>query len=183
MNLRIFQQPLEVQINSAQIAIAKQFAQDVIATVNYRDSNQTNRAKIQNDHFISKIGEEAVATIFRQHGWQVKGPDYAIYEGKNKSWEEDLYVDDLGLAVKTQKQSSAARYGLSWTFQNSARRRDPILAMPQAWVCFVVCNERKGYNCLVYPPHQIQELVFKDPKLAYLKGKKRVVYETDLRYK
>ncbi len=180
MSLRIFKTPIAVSISSQQIAQAKRFAQQVIPTVNYRDSNQTNRAKIQNDHFVSKLGEEAVAQVFREHDWQIKGPDYSIYEGKNKSWEEDLYVDDIGLAVKTQKQSSATRYGLSWTFQSSPKRRDPILDAPLAWVCFVLCDEQNNYNCLVYPPYQIHELVFKDPKLARLKGKKKVLYAEDL---
>ena len=180
MNLRIFNKPVLVDISSEQVQRAEQFARNVINTVNYRDSNQTNRAKIQQDHFVSKIGEEAVASVFRQHGLQVKGPDYTIYKGKAKSWDADLYIDDWELAVKTQKQSSASRYGLSWTFQSASRRRDPILDDTQAWVCFVLCDESKDYQCRVYPPYQIHELTFKAPKLKYLKGKKQVVYAVDL---
>lgn len=180
MNLRIFTTSVLVEISPSQVNLAKQFAQNVINTVNYRDSNQTNRAKIQQDHFISKLGEEAVASIFQQHGLQIKGPDYTIYEGKAKSWEADLYVDDWELAVKTQNQNSANRYGLSWMFQSSERRRDPILEDMQAWVCFVLCDEAKDYQCRVYPPYQIHELNFKDPKMAYLKGKKQVIYAQDL---
>lgn len=180
MNLRIFKKPILVNISSEQVQRAKQFAQNVINTVNYRDSNQMNKAKIQQDHFISKIGEEAVASVFRSYELQVKGPDYKIYNAKAKSWEADLYIDDWELAVKTQKQSSANRYGLSWTFQSSPHRRDPILEDKQAWVCFVLCDESKAYQARVYPPYQLHELVFKDPKLAYLKGKKQVVYAMDL---
>ncbi|MEL6720179.1 MAG: hypothetical protein AAFO82_03015 [Bacteroidota bacterium] len=179
MNLTIFNQAVEVGISTVEIDRAKQFAEAVIQTVNYSDSNQKNKAKIQEDHFVSKLGEEAVRKIYEQAGLQVKGPDYEIYEGKQKSWAEDLYIDDIGLAVKTQKRSAANRYGLSWTFQSSERRKDPILNDPLAWVCFVVFEDVGNKNCLVYPAKQIHMLQFKPPKLKYLVGKKQVVYAKD----
>ncbi|MEM9990788.1 MAG: hypothetical protein AAF738_03435 [Bacteroidota bacterium] len=180
MNLLLFHQPTRVHISATQLAKAKQFAQKVIDTVDYQDSRQSNRKKILQDHFISKIGEAAVAHIFVDFGLQVKGPDYNIYEGKTKSWEADLYIDDWELAVKTQTQQAAKRYGCSWTFQNSQQRRDPILNDAQAWVCFVLCDTTKAYDCLVYPPFKIKELTFSAPKLSYLQDKKKVVYAKDL---
>jgi len=179
MNLDIFNQAIEVEITAAEIKRAKQFAEAVISTVNYSDSNQCNKAKIQEDHFVSKLGEEAVRKMYERANFQVKGPDYAIYEGKKKSWEEDLYVDDIGMAVKTQKRSAANRYGLSWTFQCSEKRRDPVLNDPLAWVCFVVFEDVGNKNCLVYPAKQIGKLKFRPPKLEYLIGKKQVVYAAD----
>jgi len=179
MNLAIFNKAVKVAITSTEIKRAKKFAEAVISTVNYSDSNQRNNAKIQDDHFVSKLGEEAVRILYEQANFQVKGPDYVIYEGKKKSWEEDLYIDDIGMAVKTQKRSSANHYGLSWTFQCSEKRRDPVLKDPLAWVCFVVFEDIGSQNCLVYPAKQIGALKFRPPKLKYLIGKKQVVYAED----
>jgi hypothetical protein len=58
---------------------AKQFASDVIDTIDYGDSNQFNKEKIKQDHFISKLGEEAVKQTFEKFGRSVNGPDYTIY--------------------------------------------------------------------------------------------------------
>lgn len=180
--MRFYSTPQKVLIRPEEIDLAMKFAQQVVPTVNYQDSNQSNLLKIQDDHFISKIGEEAVRKVFLKFGQTVNGPDYAVYEGKSKSWEEDLFIGGKGLAVKTQKWSSAKRYGLSWTFQSSGRRKDPVLKSPESWVCFALCNDQNGtYHCVVFPPFQIGELVFKDPKLKHLLGKKQVVYYEDLK--
>jgi hypothetical protein len=159
---------------------AHEFAHKVVSTTNYSDSNQYSISKIQDDHMISKIGEEAVRVIYEKEHI-VKGPDYAIYFGKQKSWDHDLYVNDEGLAVKTQKRSTAQRFGLSWTFQAGPYRRDSILDQPNAWVCFVEFDDTSSTNtCYVYPAFQIKELDFKDPILQKLKGFKLVVYAKDL---
>ncbi|MEN0045695.1 MAG: hypothetical protein AAF806_01415 [Bacteroidota bacterium] len=181
MNLAILNKATEVEITKAEFKRAQAFAEAVISTVNYSDSNQKNKAKIQEDHFVSKLGEEAVRKIYERANFQVKGPDYEIYKGKKKSWEEDLYIDDIGMAVKTQKRSAANRYGLSWTFQCSEKRKDPVLKDPLAWVCFVVFEDIGSKNCLVYPAKQIGILKFRPPKLKYLIGKKQVVYAEDFK--
>ena len=172
-----FRDPQTVQLSSEAVARAAAFAQAVTATVNYRDSNQTIRQKIQDDHFVSKLGEEAVKFVFETRNCQVEGPDYTIYSGKGKSWDADLKINELEVAVKTQRRSAAKRYGLSWTFQDSPERRDPILDMPNAWVCLVVYEDLKdGYECVVYPLRKIKQLIFEAPRLSKLVGKKQAVY-------
>lgn len=179
--MRIFTTKQIVSIDAATVQRAKSFAENVVKTTNYGDSNQFNLNKIKDDHFISKIGEEAVRIVFEQLNKHVKGPDYAIYQQKQKSWDDDLYIDNQPLAVKTQKRSASERYGLSWTFQASSFRKDPILTKPDAWVCFVECNDKdSSFECTVYPPYQMKELVLGEPKLDYLKGKKKVAYAKDL---
>jgi hypothetical protein len=179
--MRCFHKKQKVLIREAEINRARQFAAKVVGTVNYKDSNQSNVVKIEDDHFISKIGEEAVRKVFEKFGKEVKGPDFRIYRGKEKSWESDLYIDETGLAVKTQKWTSAESYGLSWTFQQSGIRKDPVLKLPESWVCFVLCNDKTStFVCYVFPPFQIKELTFKPPKLPHLLGKKQVVYAEDL---
>lgn len=159
---------------------AKEFAIKVVDTTNYQDSNQSNRRKIINDHFVSKLGEEAVKAVLEKHGREVIGPDYKIYQPKEKTWDSDLYVNDIGLAVKTQRRSSAKIFGVSWTFQNiPGGRSDPILSYPDAWVYFVeyIDTDKQKNKLIVYPPKQIKDLVFEEPVKENLKGKKSVVYK------
>lgn len=172
-----FRSPQFVHIPPEMVTRAAAFADAVTSTVNYRDSNQNVKKKIRDDHFVSKVGEEAVRLVFEARKCQVEGPDYNVYAGKGKSWEADLKVNDLEVAVKTQRRSAANRYGLSWTFQDSPERRDPILDMPDAWVCLVVYEDLKdGYKCLVYPLRKIKQLIFEAPRLGKLVGKKQAVY-------
>jgi len=172
-----YRTPQVIQLSPEAISRAQTFADAVTSTVNYRDSNQTQLQKIRDDHFVSKLGEEAVRSIFEARNCIVKGPDYSIYSGKQKSWAADLQINDLDVAVKTQRRSAANRYGLSWTFQDSPERHDPILDMPEAWVAFVVYEDAgTSVECTVYPLLKIKKLVFDPPQLPHLAGKKKVVY-------
>jgi len=156
---------------------ATAFAEAVTETVNYCDSNQRQKKKIQDDHFVSKLGEEATRLVFEARQCVVEGPDYRVYPGREKSWAADLKINALEVAVKTQRRSAANRYDLSWTFQDSAERRDPILSMPEAWVCLVVYEDLKpGFECVVYPLRKIKQLIFEAPRLSRLIGKKQAVY-------
>lgn len=172
-----FRTPQIVHLPPDAVDRAKAFADAVVDTVNYRDSNQTIKKKIHDDHFVSKLGEEAVHLVFEARHCVVEGPDYAIYDSKQKSWAADLKINSLDVAVKTQRRSAANRYGLSWTFQDSPRRRDPILSMPEAWVCLVLYEDLKVDNeCVVYPLRMIKQLIFEAPRLAHLVGKKQAIY-------
>ena len=179
-----FDQIMSILVTREIISKAAHFAAQVTPTVGtpgkgYRDAAQHNLQKIHHDHFISKVGEEAVKTVFESFGRVVRGPDYRVYRGKAKSWASDLLVNGVGLAVKTQTAKNAARYGLSWTFQAGERRYDPILRQPDAWVCFVEYNEVRQ-RCVVYPPYQIRALTFGEPKLERLKTSKKVLYAASL---
>jgi hypothetical protein len=180
-----FKEPQIIHIPTEAVERATAFASAVVSTVNYRDSDQIIKQKIQDDHFVSKLGEEAVRFVFEQRDCTIEGPDYTIYSGKQKSWDADLKINDLEVAVKTQRRSAAKRYGLSWTFQDSPERRDPILDMPEAWVCLVVYEDLKdSYECVVYPLRKIRQLIFEAPRLSRLVGKKQAVYlETLQQYK
>ena len=166
-----------VYLSSEAVNRAKAFAEMVTDTVNYRDSNQAVKKKIHDDHFVSKLGEEAVHLVFETRNSMIEGPDYGIYDGRQKSWAADLKINSLDVAVKTQRRSAANRYGLSWTFQDSPKRRDPILDMPDAWVCLVVFEDLKpDYKCVVYPLRKVKQLIFEAPRLSKLVGKKQAVY-------
>ncbi len=172
-----FRAPQTVHLPAEAADRAKAFADAVTDTVNYRDSHQTGRKKIHDDHFVSKLGEEAVRLVFEARACTVIGPDYTIYAGKQKSWAADLRINELDVAVKTQRRSAANRYGLSWTFQDSPERHDPILSMPEAWVCLVAYEDLKpDYECVVYPLRKIKQLIFEAPRLQRLLGKKQAIY-------
>lgn len=165
------------QVNLGREAVLRawDFATKVIATTDYSDSNQSLIKKIKDDHFVSKLGEEACKIVLSEFG-NVKGPDYNIYPVKQKSWEADLFINDIGFAVKTQRNTAAKKYSLSWTFQAGEKRKDSILEEPEAWVMFVEYDDSQPYLCNVYQPYQIKDLNFEEPKLLHLKGHKKVVY-------
>jgi len=172
-----FREPQIIHLSPEAVERATAFADAVTGTVNYQDSNQSAKRKIRDDHFVSKLGEEAVRFVFEKRDCTIEGPDYTVYSGKRKSWDADLKVNDIEVAVKTQRRSAAMRYGLSWTFQDSPERRDPILEMPEAWVCLVVYEDLlNGHECLVYPLRRIKQLIFEAPRLSKLIGKKQAVY-------
>src|SRR5512138_1539357 len=172
-----FRTPQIVPLSPRPLQRASAFADAVIDTVNYRDSNQTKKKKIRDDHFVSKLGEEGVRLVFERRHCTVQGPDYTVYSGKQKSWAADLKINTLEVAVKTQRRSAANRYDLSWTFQDSTKRRDPILSMPEAWVCLVAYEDLKpDYECVVYPLRKIKQLIFEAPRLSRLLGKKQAIY-------
>jgi hypothetical protein len=172
-----FRTPQIIHLPPEAVARARAFAEAVTETVDYRDSHQLTKKKIHDDHFISKVGEEAVCLVFEARGCEVQGPDYTVYETKQKSWAADLRINSLEVAVKTQRRSAANRYGLSWTFQDSPRRRDPILSMPEAWVCLVVFEDLKPETgCVVYPLRRVKQLIFEPPRLSRLAGTKQAVY-------
>ncbi len=174
--MRYWTKPIRIELDKEKVSLAKEFAKAVAVTTNYSDSNQTNRAKIEKDHFISKLGEEAVYQAYKLFTDEISVPDYTIYAGDNKSWDSDIIADGLRIAVKAQAVTAAERYGLSWTFQSSEKRTDPILKQPDNWVCFVECDDLHEYMCKIFPPVQIKALKFSEPVLEHLKGKKKVVY-------
>src|SRR5215213_3933506 len=172
-----FRAPQIVHLPPEIIDRAQTFADAVTDTVNYGDSHQMQRPKIRDDHFVSKLGEEAVRLVFEARNCLVEGPDYRVYGIRQKSWAADLKINTLEVAVKTQRRSTAQRYDLSWTFQDSPERRDPILSMPEAWVCLVVYEDLKpDYECIVYPLRKIRQLIFEPPRTKRLVGKKQAVY-------
>ncbi len=177
--MKYYSEIQRVNLNKEFALKAWEFAKKVTTTTDYSDTNQIQLRKIELDHFVSKLGEEAVKIVLSNYG-MVTGPDYTIYNSDKKSWDDDLFIDGSGVAVKTQMRSAALKYSLSWTFQSALSRKDLILNKPDAWVIFVECDDTSPYDMYVYPPKQIKELIFEEPKLQHLKGHKKVVYAKTL---
>ena len=66
IGMATFREPQVVYLPPDAVARATAFADAVIETVNYRDSNQSVKEKIRDDHFVSKLGEEAVRLVFEK---------------------------------------------------------------------------------------------------------------------
>lgn len=147
------------------------YAQAVMGTIDYRNRGQGNFKKIVQDHYVGKLGEIAVCKLLQSLGKTVTQPDFDIHT--KKSWDDDLFVDGEGVAVKTQNHESAKRYGLSWTFHVN----DPILEDPNKLVYFVEYTPEEMH---VYNGYKISELKFKPPVLERLVPYKKVVYAQDL---
>jgi hypothetical protein len=179
LDLKYYRNIQKVFLPQEAVHRAQAFADAVTNTTNYTDSQQFSQTKINTDHFISKLGEEAAHAVLKNFV-EVSLPDYTIYHGKAKSWAHDLFVNGTGIAVKTQSRSSAKLFGLSWTFQCGLQRRDTILDDPEAWVLFVAYDDTLPFTCYVYPPYQLKELILGEPRLEKLKGSKKVVYATSL---
>jgi len=150
------------------------FAKEVVKTTNYSDTNQNNINKIKFDHYISKLGEVAVYNILKRKFTTIEEPDFTIYNQYGKSFDSDLYIDTIGYAVKSQSAGQGEKYGISWVFQNYPRH-DPILEKLDSWVFFCTIKSDEK-TARIYPPCQIKNIIFEEPKLDYLKGKKKVVY-------
>ncbi len=177
--LSYFRNPIEISVPKSAFDKAEKFAQEVIGTISYKDSYKATKAKIQKDFLIGTLGTHAVYSLFKIFTDNVSKPNHKVYKGKKKFWSPDLFVNNVGLSVKTQKSSSSKKYGLSWVFQHSNKRKDPVLRNPKGWICFVKFDE--GTNKFkVFPPVQVRSLKFREPKLYYLVGKKKVVYASDL---
>jgi len=175
--------------NMEMVNLAKEFANRTIAKgmYDYSDSNQRDVEKIKLDFQTEKISEASVYTALGRLGYSVcnihkeNHPDYTIYDKPYvRLWEKNcIWIDEIRYKIKSQLSGQALRYGLSWTFQDGARR-DPILDDKDAWVIFIECDEKYGYECRMYPPYQIKQLKFSDPYKAELKGSKKVVMADDL---
>lgn len=87
----------------------------------YRGEHNIN--KMIDDIIVGKAGECAVHRYLTDKGMYCTRPDFKIYKAKRKSYDADLYCEDLTVHVKSQSVLSSKRYGSSWLFQ----RRDNLL--------------------------------------------------------
>lgn len=171
---------VRINLTDSEKEKAMKFAEQVVDTTDYSDTDQTSRNKVKTDHYCSKLSEQAVYKHYKNLGESITEPDYTIYDKDHKSFTCDLVLNNTKLAIKTQKKSDADRYGLSWVF-NLSTRKDPMLKNPKQWIVFTECIDTDGsWDIIIYPPKQVKNIVFKEPFKENLKNKKRVVYAKDI---
>ena len=158
------------------------------STDKYASRNQFNRTKIVSDILTGKLAEELVYQKLKDYYLDLTEPDYAIYDKKNKSWEADLRVpsENLRIAVKSQTEDAARRWGRSWVFQLGNARdydKEVVLKKNNHYVALVsldlpnMCGEIKSIVSIQWL-HDND--MFKEMKLKYLQNNKKAVYYDDL---
>jgi hypothetical protein len=154
----------------------------------YKKRNQFNKPKIIQDILSGKLAEELVYQKLKEYYSDLTEPDYAIYDKKNKSWEADLRVpsENLRIAVKSQTEDAARRWGRSWVFQLGNARdydKEVVLKKNNHYVALVsldlpnMCGEIKAIVSIQWL-HDND--MFKEMKLKYLQNNKKAVYYDDL---
>jgi hypothetical protein len=102
----------------------------------YAYRGETRKDKMIQDVIIGTMGEWAVEAHLASMGYECTEPDMKIYKKKRKSFDADLYVDDIEIHVKSQGLVSAKRYGNSWLLQ----RNDKIVSDPKPNQLFAFTN-------------------------------------------
>lgn len=160
------------------------FAKNVLRTNidEYRNRNQFDEKKIQDDITIGKLAEWGVFFIYVNRGrHSVTLPDMRILGVKDKSFDCDLSWDLFRLHIKSQTEESANRYGSSWIFQN----KDPLFGYSNEYDIIVGCSVTldkdtdgflKGAFVEIQLEKQFKSLKFSDTKLNKFGGSKKAVY-------
>lgn len=179
---------MEYALSHPVIARADTFANDVLPTNlgAYKGRNQTDPATIFEQIKLGKIAEQAVYYTLKERGLYLTEPDFSIYKGRRKSYAPDITINaDIPLHVKAMSDIQAARFGLSWTFQYGGNSQDSEIFTPP-YTGYVAFCEVKGLERKVII-HGIplvsclhMNKMWRDPKIARLKGIKTVIYAEDL---
>ena len=135
--------------------------------------------KIKSDIYNGALGEFGAYLHFINMGLLCSEPDLEIYEQKSKSYAPDLILGDMKLHVKSQSNDSAAKHGLSWTFQ----QKDPIVWAPKK-DDYVIMTKVTGnlveLKALVAARILAKEHLFTEPRMALYGHTKTVVYYEEL---
>lgn len=182
-----------IELTDEEINRCRKFAVDVVETniEKYKKRNQFDKKKIIKDIYIGKKSEMAAYKYinnigvdegtYTSDGIKTGEPDFEIYGAKNKSFDADLKsqgTDNCKYHVKSMTSESAARWGLSWTFQ----REDPLVHTPEDTDHIVLCEAIDKYRIeikMVMSAKEAQHL-YGVPKLYKLRGIKRVLYWKDV---
>ncbi len=72
--MKFYKEIQRIVLGEDAVKKSKDFAIAVAATTDYNDTNQANTSKIINDHFVSRLGEEAARTALERFA-VITGPD------------------------------------------------------------------------------------------------------------
>ena len=155
-------------------------------TTSRRQRGQRNVNRIKHQAAVGKMGELLACEYLRFFGHACTKPDFTIYSNANKSWDSDLYVGKHKVAVKTQDDASAYRYGQSWVFQRGGHagrgHTDPVIKDEESLCMFVMLDLTKKL-CAVHGPYSMRDLIplFKDPTVESLRYTKACLYWDDVK--
>jgi len=189
-------------VSASDVARCRVFAEKSVGTSldQYARRHQTNLKTIQHQIEVGKIGELAVHEWIIRQGLRVDvnaeplawahlltEPDFAIYDARHKTFAADMTFDGIPIHVKSQDRASAERFGISWTFQYGAKvgsDKEIFSPNPKGFVAFALVTPGQTTSVTLYGFPKVETLhrydLFRDPKLAKLRGIKTVVYNDDL---
>jgi hypothetical protein len=139
-----------------------------------------SKQKFLEDSYVGKLGELTTKIALEFLELSCSCPDFEVYTRHDKRFSNDLTCNGFPLHVKTQRHTSAKRFGLSWTFQ----REDALFKRSDAncGVAFVMIHDGYGVlMALTHPGLLSKHNLFAEPKKQNLKSNKRVVYYSTMR--
>lgn len=160
-------------------------AQSVSSSIDqYARRRQTDPRQIQHQIEIGKIGEFGVYQWLTENDLYPTIPDTTIYDARHKTFAPDMMLEGMPIHVKAQDAQSAARFGMSWTFQYGAKvgsDKEIFAPDPKGYVVFALVDRNTvNIHGAVRVATLHEQNLFRDPKLAKLRGIKTVVYYEDL---
>lgn len=166
------------------------YAENEFATVQKTRAQrgQTNPKRIKHQTAVGKMGELIACDHLREMGYNCSDPDFAIYNGKKKSWDSDMHIlsshGKFKVACKAQDEVSAKRYGRSWIFQKGGHgygHTDPIIQKGESLSVFVSLNLAEQ-TAEVMGPFRMCDMrpLFKEPRLKSLRYSKVALYWEDM---
>ena len=137
----------------------------------YKKRNQFNKDKIINDIYNGKKAEFLVYNFLISKQKKLISPDLNIYGKYDKSYDADLYLENVNIHVKSHKVNG--NFPVSWVFQ----KKDPLLleVKNSDYLALVVMNEDINYMYL----KNIKDVVFNEPVKESLRKTKSCIYESD----
>jgi len=133
-----------IKISNYYFDKCKKFAESQLSTSAdlYFYRGERNKAKMFEDIVVGKMAEIASYKYLKGLGYEVKKPDFTIYERRNKSFDADLSTKcGLSFHVKSQHTKSVFRYGHSWLLQKS----DKLVKEPSKQEFFIFTQVRSYY--------------------------------------
>jgi hypothetical protein len=143
----------------------------------YAYRGEPRKEKLVNDILVGALGEWAVEAHLASMGYECTEPDMKIYKTRGKSFDADLYVDDIEIHVKSQGMVSVKRYGNSWLLQ----RNDKIVSEPKENQLFAFTNvdvENRIVDILGYC--WAKDMVYGECKVWAYKKTKVAIYLKDI---
>lgn len=145
----------------------------------YKQRGEKWVQKIYEDIVHGTAAEFAVKQFLDSQGVECSEPDLTIYTSKQKSFNADLCSGGKKLHVKSQSADSAARHGLSWTFQN----QDKLLWQPAKEDYVVFCKVKDNMiqlKAVCKATELLREELYVPPRIALYGATKSVIYYDEL---
>lgn len=175
-----------IKLKPSAISLCNSFATEWVALKNYDYKKQYDIAKIKLDITTGKLAELASFIYIREtlKDSTATPPDFTIRQGH---YDTDI-VGKFNYHCKSQEQSSAVKFGLSWSFDSIDVYRTGIkisngqITDKELYI-FSAVNADKG-NVRICKVVKLVDLhankLFKEPLKKSLQGTKKVIYYNDI---